>query len=217
MILKLVLKDLRAFGLRLFFFLLLLLSFNCFMASNDRSASWWLFILITSAGVSTIIPVFIVLENNYKGEILSCSLPVSRKEIILSKFSLLFLTAIVGYIFIYIAAFIMDSTLNYSDFYIFTNPLMLLIAFTYFSILISITILIMSTTANTLWIIIADLTFLVVFILGLEKIIFPGGIPASSEILERNIVSIIIVFTSVVLILYGLVKISIRKYMIRDI
>ena len=124
--------------------------------------------------------------------------------------------------FIKILSFISDGNSRiylylYSCLYIFTNPLMLLIAFTYFSILISITILIMSTTANTLWIIIADLTFLVVFILGLEKIIFPGGIPASSEILERNIVSIIIVFTSVVLILYGLVKISIRKYMIRDI
>lgn len=217
MILKLVLKDMRAFGFRLLIFLFLLIAFNCFMASNDKNASWWLFILITSAGVSSIIPAFLVLDKNYKGEILSCSLPVSRKEIILSKFLLLFIIAAAGYILIYISAVFMDGILNYPDFYVFTHPLMLLIEFTYFSTLISITMLILSTTGNIIWMVVANLTYLVVFILGLDKIVFTEGIAASYDLLSEGLYYSIIFTLFTVLILIISFRLSIKYYSLKNI
>lgn len=217
MILNLVRKDLRAFGSQMVFFIIMLLSFNSFMAANDRSGSWWLFILITSAGISTLLPAFVILDRNSNGELLSCSLPVNRKTIIKSKFVLLTLTAICGYLAINIAAFLMDATLNFYDYYIFTNPILLTVIFTYFSLFICITILVYSSQRGIVAIVVADIIFLVTFILGVEKLVFPHGIENDTENLQKSIIPIIIIITSICVIIFTSVKISIKNYSKNDI
>jgi len=85
MIWKLVLKDLRAFGLNLLLMLVCYLAFSCFMAANDRSASWWLFLIIGSGQVSILIPAYFGFEKYYKSELLTCSLPITRNHIVLAR------------------------------------------------------------------------------------------------------------------------------------
>jgi len=217
MIWNLLKKDFIAFGAQMVIFIVLLLSFNSFMAANDRNASWWLFILITSAAVSALLPAFVILERNSKGELLSCSLPVNREKIIKSKFVLLFSAAIFGYLAINIAAFLMDETLNYYDYYIFTNPIMLTIIFTYFSLFVCITIVLYSVQRSIVAIVVADIIFLVTFILGVEKIVFPHGIENNTEKIQQSIMPIIIIIASICVIIFTSLKISVKNYSKADI
>ena len=117
MIWKLVLKDFKAFGTQQFIFLILFIALNSFMAANDENGSWWLFILITSGGVSILIPFTFVMDRNFKGSLLSSSLPVSRKQIVISKFLLSVVLSAIGCFAIFIAATLLTTVLNFNDFF----------------------------------------------------------------------------------------------------
>ena len=217
MIWKLVLKDFKAFGTQQFIFLILFIALNSFMAANDENGSWWLFILITSGGVSILIPFTFVMDRNFKGSLLSSSLPVSRKQIVISKFLLSVVLSAIGCFAIFIAATLLTTVLNFNDFFLFSNAVMLLITASYFLLFSSISILFVTAIKNTIWLIIADVLFLVIFILGFEKIFLPGGFSADTVL--SGIDYILMMFWIVLLIVAVTMalKLSIINYSKMDL
>lgn len=212
MILNLVIKHLKSFGFQLLIFTIIILIFNSFMAYNDRSGSWWLFILITCGAVSMVIPASLIIERNYRGEFLSCSLPVSRKQIVVSNFIITGLIALFGYFAIYLTATILNAFIDFKDFYVFWNQLMLLIVTTYFLLFIAISIVLMSTIKNILWLVLADIIFLATYILGFEKVILPGGMAENPSSLNIGFYSILLWLLILSVIFYLSYKLSIKHY-----
>ena len=82
--------------------------------------------------------------------------------------------------------------------------------------MINITVLIDTLTDNIIWMIIADLIFLVIFILGMEKVLFKGGLAESYGFLEEGIafpaVLILIIFS-----IYLSIKLSTKFYEKKDL
>ena len=74
-----------------------------------------------------------------------------------------------------------------------------------------------SSQSSIVAIIVADIIFLVTFILGVEKVVFPHGIENNTEKLQESIVPIIIIITSMCVIIFTSVKISIKSYHKKDI
>ena len=212
MIYNLVLKHLKSFGFQLLIFTLIIVLFNSFMAYNDRSGSWWLFVLITCGGVSMVIPASLIIERNFRGEVLSCSLPVSRKQIVGSNFIITGLIALFGYSAIYLTATILNSFIKFNDFFVVTHPLMLLIVVTYFLLFIAISIVLISTIKNILSLVLADIIFLVTYILGFEKVLIPGGIAENPLFLNIGFYSILLWLLIMSVILFMSYKLSVKNY-----
>ncbi len=212
MIYNLVLKHLKSFGFQLLIFTLIIVLFNSFMAYNDRSGSWWLFVLITCGGVSMVIPASLIIERNFRGEVLSCSLPVSRKQIVGSNFIITGLIALFGYSAIYLTATILNAFIKFNDFFVVIHPLMLLIVATYFLLFIAISIVLMSTIKNILSLVLADIIFLVTYILGFEKVLIPGGIAENPSFLNVGFYSILLWLLIMSVILFMSYKLSVKNY-----
>ncbi|MFC1554224.1 ABC-2 transporter permease [candidate division KSB1 bacterium] len=154
MLLKLVMKDLRAFGVYLIF-ASLILAFNTGAMSQYLHYSWKGYIIMTACQISFILAYTLIQEKGKKAEILSCSLPSDRKSIIRSKYLLMsFVTVYCIFVFLafaYICLYLFPERLV--DPYLISSPysllFVLILAFTFVSIYIPLYI-----TFNAIWLLI---------------------------------------------------------------
>ena len=159
-----------------------------------------------------VIPASLIIERNFRGEVLSCSLPVSRKQIVISQYVITGLIAVFGYLTIYLTSTILKGIVDFKDFFVFTHPLMLLIVATYFLLFIAVSIVLMSTIRNILWLVLADIMFLVTYILGFEKVLIPGGIAENPSFKILGFYSILLWLAILIIALYTSYKLSVKYY-----
>ena len=137
--LNLMLKDIRAFGKSILIIAILSLIVNTlFSFFNERS--WFIYIVMSAGQISFIIGYYLMSEKMRRGEMLLCSLPISRPTIIRGKYLVASLIAIVGMILWFLNACLLNSIFidTPGDFHLFTNPIVIFFILFYFSFFISI-------------------------------------------------------------------------------
>lgn len=95
MILKLVLKDIKMSWRTLLVWTILCLLWSAFFIVILQD-SWRMYISLAPLQISFIIGVYAVKEKTSKGEVLTCSLPVLRSSIIISRYVTAAVIAVIG-------------------------------------------------------------------------------------------------------------------------
>ena len=136
---SLMIKDMRAFGKSILIIAVLSLIVNTlFSFFNERS--WFIYIVMSAGQISFIIGYYLMSEKMRRGEMLLCSLSISRPTIIRGKYLVASLIAIVGMILWFLNACLLNSIFidTPGDFHLFTNPIVIFFILFYFSFFISI-------------------------------------------------------------------------------
>ncbi len=138
MLIKLVLKDLRAFGMSLLIIAVLSLLVNTIFSFFDTQ-SWINYLMMSAGQISFIIGYFLTNEKMHHGELLICSLPVSRRTIIQGKYLTAMLLALLGMGLWFLYAWLLQAIfINMpGDFHLFANPMVIFWIIFYFSFFIS--------------------------------------------------------------------------------
>jgi len=138
MILNLMIKDGRAFGKSILKITVLSLMVNT-LFSFFNEHSWFIYIVMAAGQISFIIGYYLMGEKMRRGEILICSLPITRTTIIRGKYLAASLIAIGGMIlwFLYACLLNLIFTDTPDDFHLFTNPMVIFFVLFYFSFFIS--------------------------------------------------------------------------------
>jgi len=139
MLLNLIIKDIRAYSKSIFKLTVLsLIVVTLFSFFNEHS--WFIYIVMSAGQISFIIGYYLMGEKMRQGEILICSLPVSRTAIIRGKYLAASLIAIGGMMLWFLYAFLLNSifTNTPGDFHLFTNPIIIFFILFYFSFFISV-------------------------------------------------------------------------------
>lgn len=136
--LTLLLKDLRAFGKSLL--KITALSFiviSLFIFLNE--GSWFIYIMMAAGQISFIIGYYLMSEKMHRGELLICSLPVTRTAIMRAKYLAALLIAIGGMALWFLYACLLNSIFTDlpGNFHLFTNPMVIFFILFYFSFFIS--------------------------------------------------------------------------------
>lgn len=111
MILKLILKDLKMSWRTLLIWTLLCLAWSAFLIAVLQD-SWKMYISIAPLQISFIIGAYAVKEKTSKGETLTCSLPVLRSSVILSRYLTAAVIAVIGIVIWSLNAWILHSLLT---------------------------------------------------------------------------------------------------------
>jgi len=111
MILKLILKDIKMSWRTLLIWTLLCLLWSAFLIAILQD-SWKMYISIAPLQISFIIGAYAVKEKSSKGEMLTCSLPVLRSSIIISRYVTAAIIAVIGIIIWSLNAWILHSVLT---------------------------------------------------------------------------------------------------------
>ena len=134
----LLLKDARAFGKSLLKITVLsLIVITLFVFLNE--GSWFIYIVMAAGQISFVIGFYLMSEKMHQGELLICSLPVTRTMIIRGKYLAALLIAIGGMAlwFLYACLLIFIFTDLPGNFHLFTNPMVIFFILFYFSFFIS--------------------------------------------------------------------------------
>lgn len=139
MLTKMVLKDLRAFGRSLLIIAGLSLMVNTIFSFFDTQ-SWINYLMMSAGQISFIIGYFLTNEKMHHGELLICSLPVSRQTIIHGKYLTAMLLTLLGMGLWFLYAWVLHSIFIQmpDDFHLFSKPMVLFWIIFYFSFFISI-------------------------------------------------------------------------------
>jgi len=138
MMLNLMIKDVRTFGKSILIIAVLSLIVNTlFSFFNERA--WFIYIVMSAGQISFIIGYYLMGEKMRRGEILLCSLPITRRTIIRGKYLAASLIAIVGMILWFLYACLLNLIFIDApgDFHLFTNPIVIFFVIFYFSFFIS--------------------------------------------------------------------------------
>jgi hypothetical protein len=184
-ILKNVIKDISQFKQHILLILLADVLFALFMALNTNDQSWRLYILNGSGLISGVVIFYLYFDWNYKNDILTNSLPVSRTEIIITKYLISFAIVLTGsFIFYFFAAFF-NQDAKFHDYFLFTSPTILILLAYYHIFLISSVIFVRYSFNSFLPTIFTGVTLMVVFIILFEKAIIDEGrvIPAAVNVI----------------------------------
>ncbi len=183
MMLNLIIKDVRAFGKSLLRIAVLsLIMITLFVFLND--GSWFIYIVMAAGQISFIIGYYLMSEKMHRGELLICSLPVTRTAIMRSKYLVALFFAVGGMTLWFLYACLVKSifTDTPGDFHLFTNPMVIFFILFYFSFFISLFVPIV-TIFDKIWVltnlsIFFAALFIVPFSLYYE---FRGSFPAEFE------------------------------------
>ena len=139
MILNLMIKDVRAFGkttLKLTVLSLTVISLFSFISEH----SWFIYKIMAAGQISFLIGFYLMSEKMHRGELLICSLPVTRKTIIRGKYLAAALMALGGMVLWFLFAYLFNSifTNTPGDFHLFTNLIIIFFILFYFSFFISV-------------------------------------------------------------------------------
>ena len=193
MIIQLILKDLRVFWKSILFLALLCLIVNSafFLLISE---SWTNFAAMGISQVSFVTGFYLVSEKIHHGEILCCSLPVTRSGIVRAKYlSSLFIAAAGIIIWFFITPGLMTGDLSMSgQFFGPVSWIFFLYLVLFISIFIPCTLLI-----NKVWVLINGsifLAFIFLSFLSLALPDYPLAIPNSSGIISYIIPITILVF-----------------------
>jgi len=139
MIRNLIMKDVKAFGKSILKITVLSLIVNM-LFSFFNEHSWFIYIVMAAGQISFIIGYYLMGEKMRRGEILICSLPVTRTTIIRGKYLAASLIAIGGMTLWFLYVCILNSifTDTPGDFHLFTNPIVIFFILFYFSFFISV-------------------------------------------------------------------------------
>lgn len=210
-IFKNVLKDIRQFKIYIILILLGDLFFASFMALNTSDQSWRLYILNGSGLISAAVIFYLYFDWNYKNDILTCSLPITRKEILYSKYILSSLIVLFGSILFFISAYLFNTTADFYDYYLFSSPALWILILAYHIIFISLVHFARYQFESFLITVLTGTTTMVVFILFTEKIIIEEG---------RRIPNITILYYVVpitLIIIYFSNKLTLRNLLLKDL
>lgn len=139
MIANLMIKDVKAFGKSILKITMLsLIVINLFIVFYEHS--WIIYIVMSAGQISFIIGYYLMSEKMRRGELLICSLPVTRTAIIRGKYLAASLIAIGGMTlwFLYACLLNLIFTNTPVDFHLFTNSIVLFFILFYFSFFISV-------------------------------------------------------------------------------
>jgi hypothetical protein len=139
MILNLIMKDVKAFGKSILKITVLSLIVNT-LFSFFNEHSWFIYIVMAAGQISFIIGYYLMGEKMRRGEILICSLPITRVTIIRGKYLVATLITIGGMTLWFLYACLLNSisTDTPGDFHLFTNPIVIFFTLFYFSFFISV-------------------------------------------------------------------------------
>ena len=153
MILKLVLKDIKASWKTLMWWMLMSLMMNVFFIAV-LEYSWKMYILIAPGQISFIIGIYAAQEKSRRGEVLTCSLPVLRSSVVFSRYITAAVLAVVGIIIWSLNAYVLRSVFagTPGDFHLLAgNLFVLVIAVFYIVIFISMFLLIVNVF-HAMWV-----------------------------------------------------------------
>lgn len=151
MILNLLQKDMRAFGKSMLKLTALSLVVLCLFSFTSKN-SWLLYILMSAGQISFIVGLYLMSEKMHRGELMICSLPVTRIMLVRGKIIGASLVAFAGIIIWYLLALIFHSVINVrlTDSHLLFSPIMLVFVLLYFSFFISV-VLPLSIILDKLW------------------------------------------------------------------
>jgi ABC-type Na+ efflux pump permease subunit len=138
MMLTLLLKDLKAFGRSLLKITVLsLIVITLFVFLNE--GSWFIYIVMAAGQISFVIGYYLMSEKMRQGELLICSLPVTRNAIMRAKYLAASLIAIGGMALWFLYACLLNSIFTDlpGNFHLFTNPMVIIVILFYFSFFIN--------------------------------------------------------------------------------
>lgn len=210
-ILKNVLKDFRQFKIYIILILLGDLVFASFMVLNTNDQSWRLYILNGSGLISAAVIFYLYFDWNYKNDILTCSLPITRKELLFSKYLFSFFIVLSGSILFFISAYLFNKSADFYDYYLFSSPALWILILAYYIIFISLVHFARYQFDSFLFTVLTATTIMVVFILFTEKIIIDEG---------RNIPNITILYYVLpitLIIIYFSNKLTLRNLLLKDL
>jgi hypothetical protein len=152
MLLKLVLKDIKATWKTLLIWTLLCLAGSAFFMLIENS--WKGYILIASGQISFIIGVYVAQEKGYGGEVLTCSLPVLRSSVVFSKYVTALAMAVGGIIIWIFNANLIHSVLpgTPDDFQLFAGNLFVPVIALFFIVFYISIFLPMVNVFNAVWV-----------------------------------------------------------------
>ncbi len=217
MILNLIIKDIRAYGKSLLKLTLLsLIVITAFSVIYKQS--WIIYIVMAAGQISFIIGYFLTSEKMRRGEMLVCSLPVTRNSIIQGRYLAASLIAILGVILWFLYACFLNSIFSSApgDFHLFTNPIILFFVVFYFSFFISVFFPIV-TIFDKIWALTnLSIIFAALFIVPFTLFYEAKGL-LFSESKTGDILFINIIILISVLMLYISMRISLRLYNRREL
>ena len=134
----LLLKDARAFGKSLLKITVLsLIVITLFVFLNE--GSWFIYIVMAAGQISFVIGFYLMSEKMHQGELLICSLPVTRTAIMRGKYLAALFIAIGGMALWFLYACLLNFIFTDlpGNFHLFTNPMVIFSILFYFSFFIS--------------------------------------------------------------------------------
>lgn len=137
--LKILRKDFAVYGKFILIGYLAQLLFSVIMVTYADDDSWRPFIFIGCIQISIVVLFYLVFEKMTKYDLLFFSLPLTKKQIVFSKYSTSIIITVVGLFLWYAAASILYSTLNSvpQDFYKFDSMKTVIVIAVFFSFFIS--------------------------------------------------------------------------------
>ena len=217
MILNLMIKDMRAFGKSILIIVVLSLIVNTlFSFFNERS--WFIYIVMSAGQISFIIGYYLMGEKMRRGEILLCSLPITRRTIIRGKYLAASLIAIVGMILWFLYACLLNSifTDTPADFHLFTNPIVIFFVIFYFSFFISLFFPIV-TIFDKIWALTnLSIVFAALFIVPFSLYFETRG-SLISEFKAGNIVFISLLIAIMIILPWLSITLSIKLFKRREL
>ncbi|MCF7859514.1 MAG: ABC-2 transporter permease [Candidatus Cloacimonetes bacterium] len=193
-IIKNTFKDLRLFYRQIFLFLFGTVLFASFMATSTSDQSWRLYILNGSGLISCAVMFYLHFDKQHRNDVLTFSLPVSRMEILLSKYLTSWVIVLSGCFIYYISAAVLNLKFRFDDYYLFQNIYMGILILCYNLIFINAVLAAHSAFENIFFLIITGVTIMVMYILFVEKILLKDGLS------EPSLSAILILSTIIVLV-----------------
>jgi ABC-type Na+ efflux pump permease subunit len=217
MLIKLLLKDLRAFGKSLLIIAGLSLLLNTIFSFLDTQ-SWLNYLMMSAGQISFIIGYFLTGDKMRHGELLICSLPVSRRTIMQGKYLAAMLLALSGMVIWFLYAWLLHSifTRMPGDFHLFTKPMVLFWIIFYFSFFISAFIPLV-TIMDKIWALTnLSILFAAIFIVAFSFFYETSGWLQTE--LNTSAFGFVSLLTVIMIILIGLsILLSNRLFLYRDL
>lgn len=217
MIIKLMYHDIISYGRVILIFFTLNMAWSSFLTMVD-DPTWWLYIIIGSGQIATIVVLYLINGKRTRSEILLCSLPVKRSTLVLAKYSMCGIVILFGFTIWLLNAIVLHACLAGApaDLYLFQQPLLLVVILLfytlYLSLILPITFRISRLWASILVMVISMSLFIIVFgdarqsLLDLQVRLNASTISA---------LAFILILTAI--LFYLSIKFSIKSFFKRDL
>lgn len=207
MILRLVIKDIRAFGPMICVTILGYLLVASFFTVIENSPPWRPYIVIGSVQIVTVVGTYLVFAKRSKEDMLLLSLPIPRSTIVISKYAtaacLVCFCSILWYGHAHFLRVFFD--LDHPSFQLFHTPAIWLILITFYCFLISLFIPLFSGLRQKWILFIIFLPIAFVYVKGSERLLRGKGLEAMT-IEPSIIVMYAIIIGITILVTYGSIK-----------